>query len=217
MTLGEKISKLRNAHKLSQSDLAEKLNVSRQSISKWETNASIPELDKLIQLSDLFQITLDELVRENFTETTENIEIPNTDTKFPNLKTNISNTQKIIGFILLAVGLLSCVLSFCFVNGSLLLILGIYAIICSTLCLLLKKHVLLVIGWLSALAAFFYLKNVVGTRVAVALFTLFNPKLYASFNMANIISIIITLLFIVLVVCTIRSYLKSKNHTDTAR
>ena len=63
MTLGEKISSLRNGNGMSQGDLAEKLNVSRQSVSKWETNASIPDLDKLIQLSDLFNITLDELVR----------------------------------------------------------------------------------------------------------------------------------------------------------
>ena len=62
MTLGEKISKLRVTNKMSQGDLAEKLNVSRQSISKWETNASVPELDKLIQLCDLFGISLDELV-----------------------------------------------------------------------------------------------------------------------------------------------------------
>ena len=65
MTLGEKISKLRTTNKMSQGDLAEKLNVSRQSISKWETNASVPELDKLIQLCDLFGISLDELVRSD--------------------------------------------------------------------------------------------------------------------------------------------------------
>ena len=65
MTLGEKISKLRTTNKMSQGDLAEKLNVSRQSISKWETNASVPELDKLVQLSDLFGLSLDDLVRSD--------------------------------------------------------------------------------------------------------------------------------------------------------
>lgn len=50
---------------MSQGDFAEKLNVSRQSISKWETNASVPELDKLIQLSNLFGISLDGLVRSD--------------------------------------------------------------------------------------------------------------------------------------------------------
>lgn len=65
MTLSEKIVVLRNKHNMSQGDLAEKLNVSRQSVSKWETGASIPDLDKLIAMSNLFQITLDELVKDD--------------------------------------------------------------------------------------------------------------------------------------------------------
>ena len=74
MTLGEKISKLRTTNKMSQGDLAEKLNVSRQSISKWETNASVPELDKLVQLSDLFGLSLDDLVRSDELGTDDNRE-----------------------------------------------------------------------------------------------------------------------------------------------
>lgn len=63
MTLGERISAQRAAHNLSQSDLAERLDVSRQSISKWETDASVPELDKLIKLCELFGLSMDQLVR----------------------------------------------------------------------------------------------------------------------------------------------------------
>lgn len=63
MSLGETICRLRTERALSQGDLAELLDVSRQSISKWETNSSVPELDKLVRLSELFDITLDELVR----------------------------------------------------------------------------------------------------------------------------------------------------------
>ena len=44
-------------------DLADALEVSRQSVSKWETDASIPELDKLLRLAELFGVTLDELVK----------------------------------------------------------------------------------------------------------------------------------------------------------
>ena len=51
MTLGERISALRTEKHMSQNELAEALNVSRQSISKWETDASVPELEKLIKLS----------------------------------------------------------------------------------------------------------------------------------------------------------------------
>lgn len=62
MSLGTTISRLRAEKKLSQGDLADALGVSRQSVSKWETDTSVPELDKLVKLSQLFGITLDELV-----------------------------------------------------------------------------------------------------------------------------------------------------------
>lgn len=65
MKLNEKIIALRNKYQMSQGDLAEKLNVSRQSVSKWETGASIPDLDKLIAMSEVFQVTIDELVKED--------------------------------------------------------------------------------------------------------------------------------------------------------
>ena len=64
MTLSEKILKLRTARNLSQGDLAEALDVSRQSVSKWETGQSVPDLDKIIKLADLFGVSVDELVRE---------------------------------------------------------------------------------------------------------------------------------------------------------
>ena len=63
MNLHETIYQLRTARNMSQLELAEALDVSRQSISKWETGAAVPELDKLVKLSDVFGITLDELVR----------------------------------------------------------------------------------------------------------------------------------------------------------
>ena len=63
MTMGERLTALRREKGMSQDALAEALGVSRQSVSKWETDASIPDLDKLVRLSDLFEVTLDELVR----------------------------------------------------------------------------------------------------------------------------------------------------------
>lgn len=63
MTLGERIAAQRSALRLSQSDLAEQLDVSRQSVSKWETDASVPELDKLTKMCEIFDLTMDQLVR----------------------------------------------------------------------------------------------------------------------------------------------------------
>lgn len=65
MNIAEKIYLLRNQMDMSQNVLAEKLQVSRQTVSKWETSASYPEIDKLIALSDLFHVSVDYLVRDN--------------------------------------------------------------------------------------------------------------------------------------------------------
>lgn len=62
--LSEKIYRFRRSSGLSQEQLAEKLGVSRQAISKWESGTSTHELDKLRALSECFHITLDELVSE---------------------------------------------------------------------------------------------------------------------------------------------------------
>lgn len=63
MTLGERIVELRNTRRLSQMDLAEAMDVSRQSVSKWETGASVPDLEKLVKLADYFDLSLDQLVK----------------------------------------------------------------------------------------------------------------------------------------------------------
>ena len=62
MELHEKIYQLRTEKRMSQGDLAEALGVSRQSVSKWETGIAVPELDKLVRMSRVFEVTLDELV-----------------------------------------------------------------------------------------------------------------------------------------------------------
>lgn len=62
--LSENLYKLRRKSGLSQEQLAEKLGVSRQAISKWENGTSSPELDKLTALSEFFCVTIDELTSE---------------------------------------------------------------------------------------------------------------------------------------------------------
>lgn len=62
MTLGEKIKEQRTAHGLSQETLAEQMGVSRQAVTKWETDQSAPSSEKLIALAKLFHISLDELI-----------------------------------------------------------------------------------------------------------------------------------------------------------
>lgn len=70
MTLGEKLSKLRKANNITQEQLAYVLGVSRQSISKWESDVAYPETDKLIRMSELFGCSLDYLLKNDCTDTT---------------------------------------------------------------------------------------------------------------------------------------------------
>ena len=64
MTIGEKIAKLRIAANISQEQLAEKISVSRQSVSKWEMDQALPQIDKVLQICELFDISADELLRD---------------------------------------------------------------------------------------------------------------------------------------------------------
>lgn len=63
MEFAEKLITLRKSREWTQEQLAERLNVSRQSISKWESGQVIPDVEKIVELSKIFQITLDDLLK----------------------------------------------------------------------------------------------------------------------------------------------------------
>ncbi len=67
MTIGEKITHLRNAAGMSQEALADSLSVSRQSVSKWEMDQAQPQIDKILLICDLFHISADELLFDSIT------------------------------------------------------------------------------------------------------------------------------------------------------
>ena len=70
MTFGEKLQKLRQSAGMSQDALAERLNVSRQAVSRWERDETMPETEKVIALADLFGVTTDYLLRQKAEEET---------------------------------------------------------------------------------------------------------------------------------------------------
>lgn len=76
MIFSEKLRLLRTQKGLSQENLADRLHVSRQSVSKWESGISLPEIDKLIAISDLFSVSIDCLLKEPTSEmqNTENMD-----------------------------------------------------------------------------------------------------------------------------------------------
>jgi len=64
MTLGEKIQTLRKQYAMSQDELADRLGVTRQAVSKWENDESNPELEHLVQISSIFNVSMDYLVKD---------------------------------------------------------------------------------------------------------------------------------------------------------
>ena len=141
MTLGEKICTLRTGKGLSQEDLAAKLEVSRQSVSKWETGQSVPDLEKIIRLADLFGVSVDELVREG-----ERPQPPKPETKVVYVKEKREWTaaQK-VGICLLAVGGGITLLGLA--DGGALSLVGVALLVLGLPLLLAKKHPWIALGW----------------------------------------------------------------------
>uniref|UniRef100_UPI0024B671C9 helix-turn-helix domain-containing protein n=2 Tax=Streptococcus TaxID=1301 RepID=UPI0024B671C9 len=65
MNLGEKLFKLRKEKGISQENLAEQIGTTRQAISKWENNQGFPEVEKLLQLSNVFEVSVDYLLKDD--------------------------------------------------------------------------------------------------------------------------------------------------------
>ena len=124
MTLGEKIAKQRKELNYTQEQLADVLGVSRQSISKWESDIAYPETDKLIELGKLFDCSMDYLLKEDVTEKngaqasgfTEKVEEISRKVMTDKNKGKAKNILKVIGIVLaavLAVDIISMILYFC--------------------------------------------------------------------------------------------------------
>jgi len=151
MTLAEKIAALRGERKLSQGDLAEKLDVSRQSVSKWETGQAVPELDKIIKLADLFGVSVDELVRE---AETPKPEAPPAAEPQPQIiyveRKGLPPLPK-LGIVILVIGAL---MLFCGGLSPSIPVIGVALIILSLPLILAKKHPWLIDGWLLLLGSY---------------------------------------------------------------
>ena len=163
MTLGERIAALRQSRRLSQDELAARVGVTRQSVSKWENDASVPDLDRLLQLSQLFGVTIDELVKggtlPDSAAEPEPAEPPARG--FP--------LKKAVGLMLLAVGLLTAVLALALPADSLLLFAGLLLPV-GVLLLAVRRHTALWVGGL-LLAVYFLLSPVLSGILPLSLLT----------------------------------------------
>ncbi len=166
MNIGERIYNLRTEADMSQGDLAEKLNVSRQSVSKWENNNSTPDIEKLVLIASVFGITVDELVKDEATpvnqadnqnevkaaQQQENVNQPTTATPLKSPK-NIKNAK-----ILLGIGIAVAFGFFIFGLGLTGLIFAIPFLVCSLICYLSKKDVGFYCLWALVFMADMYIR-----------------------------------------------------------
>ena len=146
MTLGERSCQYRIQRRLSQQEVAERLDVSRQSVSKWETDGAVPELDKLVKLCELFEVSLDELVRGekpkgSDAEASEKGQETVLTVQMAQARPERSNAQVAAGAVLLAVALLACLWVF-FTSGlhALNMIIFLPLLVCGIVCLTVRKN-----------------------------------------------------------------------------
>lgn len=203
MHLGETIYRLRTEKGMSQGDLAEALSVSRQSVSKWETDGAIPDLEKLLKLSQLFEISLDELVKGEATEPEQQtppepqiIYVERTDPPVPR--------RKIAGYALFGLAILIVLL--CTVLGSMLggVLFSLPFWACGAVCFLLKERVGLWCAWTAFFLADTYLRFATGISWG-GIFSLVRSFAYAG-RVQWLMCVGMTVLMCVLVLCTVRSF-----------
>lgn len=179
MNLGERIYKLRTEKGMSQGELADAMEVSRQSISKWETNGSVPELDKLIKLSELFGVSLDELVLNK---------VPGAAQPAPEVireePPQTGSARKVAGVVLLCFSVLLWLLIALFGDVLAGLVLAAPFAGCGLICLLVKKTTGLWCAWVVYLFIDIFLRFATGVHWQYSLM----PFLYTG-NMGMVLGV----------------------------
>ena len=208
MTLGQNIARLRAQKNLSQGDLADALEVSRQSVSKWETDASIPELDKLLRLAELFGVTLDELVKgESAQPETARGEAPDKESAGAYTAAAPAarrETRQIVGTILLCFGALIGILIMLFAGTLAGFILALPLFVCGTICLTVRRRTGLWCAWALYIGFALYMRYATGL-VAGNIFRTLSWTVRDNY-LRLLFSWIIALLLLTMIACTLYSY-----------
>ena len=210
MSLGENIYKLRTGKKLSQEDFASAMEVSRQSVSKWETDGATPDLEKLIKLSELFDISLDTLVkgREPATEAAP-VPPPEPEPRviYVERAEPVIPRRKIAGYALFGLAILVVLL--CTILGGMLagVLFSLPFWVCGSLCFLFKKRIGLWCSWSVFFMVDVFLHFATGSASGSFLGVLRGVlQGYLNNHVTLWVSLAALLMLLALVICTIRSY-----------
>lgn len=174
MCVGETIYRLRRERNLSQGDLADRLNVSRQSVSRWETGGAVPELDKLIRMSHLFGVTLDELVSGE-----EPGAVPVSPSAcVPPAPREGFSPRKVAGTVLFCMGFLTALLLSLLGGLAAGLVFASPFLVCGGLCFLFRRRAGLWCGWAVCFLIDLYLRYGSGITWRLTWVTLsFTPQM----------------------------------------
>ncbi len=168
---GERIYELRNKNNMSQGDLADRLDVSRQTVSKWENNMCKPEADKLIQLSEIFNVSIDHILKGEQNPTDPVYVYANDNDG--QTKINEQIVKKYVGIVLAIVFSILSLLSILF-RGGVLTVIPATVVLLGILLAKNVKHPYLITFWVSYVAAIISLPFF----TSLGLFRIFDPKIY---------------------------------------
>lgn len=184
MTIGQRISELRKSHGYSQEYVAEQLGVSRQAVSKWETDTSAPDTYNLIGLSQLFGVSV-EYIAIGQKEEADGASSRETSCN-PIVVTNHYKQglgfDKIVGIVFLVFTLVYGILTIT-VNDRLLPV-TLMLVVCTIMCFIQVKHKSIVAWWVFWI--FDFLLSILGMTSSP--FLIFNPQSYENGFSKNLFS-----------------------------
>ena len=174
--IGERIYDLRNRNNMSQGKLADKLDVSRQTVSKWENNMCLPEAEKLLQLSEIFGVSTDYILKGRTIVEPEPVYIYVKDPDSENVsKYNEKLIKKYVGITLASLGGFLTIV--CAVAESVFVFCAAPLTILGILLACNAKHILLILSWL-----FYAIYSLYWLGSDLTLFFVFLPDAYQPVN-----------------------------------
>ncbi len=201
-SIGERIYDLRNRNNMSQGKLADKLDVSRQTISKWENNMCMPEAEKLLQLSEIFGVSTDYILKGRTIVEPEPVYVYVKDPESENIpKHNEKIVRKYVGIVLAVIGgLLSAWLAlsggwlFLIFSGALILLGILFA--CDV------KHPWLIVSWTAYILAIISLPFC----TAISPLMIFSPIIYTEGYLVHLLwAWGIWIILTILILCTVKA------------
>lgn len=213
MSIGQRISELRKQRAYSQEYVAEQLGVSRQAVSKWETDLSVPDTNNLIGLSELLGVSVEYLATGKQPESIPQVSPEVCIEYVPVPQKPALGVQKILGLIFLAVGLLSLLLG---IPSGNLLFLGVAGVllIMSIIFIAVRRYAWLVLLWTLLILTFFGVCFMTTGNV----FAVFNPEYYrGGINLNILFSLLFYVVFIALGILTVFIVRREKKKKETQK